>query len=76
MNPSLRETLVTDLQMDPQVLQGDARLSDVGLDSVAVVELSSLLPDRVGVEIGVDELLATQTLAALDRLVAERLGQR
>ncbi|MGH3898692.1 MAG: acyl carrier protein [Pseudonocardiaceae bacterium] len=76
MNPSLMEILVTHLQLDPRAWRQESRLEDAGLDSLTLVELSVLLAERAGVEIGEDELSSATTVGALDRMVAERLTSR
>lgn len=72
----MMEILVTHLKLDPQALRPEARLEEAGLDSLALVELSMLLSERSGVEIGEDELSSATTVGALDRLVEERLTGR
>jgi 4-hydroxy 2-oxovalerate aldolase len=74
MSPDLVELLV-ELKVDTQALHPGTRLEEVGLDSLAFVELSMILAER-GVEIGEDELAAAATLGALDRIVVPRLPAR
>jgi acyl carrier protein len=76
VNPTLREILVTDLQLNPQALHPESRLEDAGLDSLALVDLSVQLQERLNVEIGEDELSSVTTVGALDRMVAQRLNGR
>lgn len=76
MNHDLRELLVTELKLDPKELRPESGLEEVGLDSLGIVELGMVLSNRCGVEIGDDELAATKTLGALDRLVEDRLAGR
>ncbi len=76
MNPLLMEILVTDLQLNPQALYPESRLEDAGLDSLALVDLSVQLQERLNVEIRDDELSSVTTVGALDRMVAERLNGR
>ena len=72
MSLDLKELLV-ELKVDPQGLLSGAPLEDVGLDSLALAELSVLLSER-GVHISQDELATAATLEALDRMVVHRLS--
>lgn len=72
----MMEILVTHLQLDPQALRQESRLEDAGLNSLTLVELSMLLREQAGVEIGEDELSSATTVGALDRMVAERFTSR
>lgn len=74
MNTSLRQILVTDLELDPQALLPESSLEDAGVDSLALVELNLLLTQQVGVEIGEDTLASVTTVGALDRLVEQHLA--
>lgn len=79
MNERLKSLLVEELGLNPDGLHPEARVEDAGMDSLAVVELSLLLSERHGVQIGEDLLASATTVGALNRLVEERLeagGQR
>jgi acyl carrier protein len=76
VNQDLTQLLTTELKLDPQRLRPESSLEEAGLDSLGIVELSVTLSDRLGVEIADDELNAVKTLAALDRMVGERLTGR
>ncbi|GAA3762401.1 acyl carrier protein [Streptomyces tremellae] len=69
----LRSILVDDLQMTEEDVVPTAGREEVGLDSLAVVELAALLHDRLGVEIHDWELMEAATVADVARLVEERL---
>ena len=50
----------------------DASCEDAGLDSLAVVELSMVLSQRLDIDISDDELLELATLAAIVQLIEQR----
>lgn len=68
----LKGILVDDLQMRAEDVVPTAGREQVGLDSLAAVELATLLGDRYGVEIHDYELLEADTVADIADLVAER----
>ncbi len=68
----LIETLVQDLQLQVECLVPTASLADVGLDSLAAVELAETLGSKYGVQVFDYEILDTDTLAALAQLVVAR----
>jgi acyl carrier protein len=68
----LEAILVDDLQMRAEDISPTASCSGVGLDSLAVVELSSVLISRLGLEIHDYELLELATLGDIACLMEER----
>lgn len=68
----LKETLVQDLQLQAEFLLPTASLADVGLDSLAAVELAEILGSKYGVQVFDYEILDTATLAGLAQLVVAR----
>ncbi|WSQ12837.1 acyl carrier protein [Streptomyces sp. NBC_01231] len=76
MHEVLRSILVDDLQMREEDVVPAAGREEVGLDSLAAVELSALLRSRLGIEVQDYELLEAATLADVARLVADRLPPR
>lgn len=68
----LEEILVNDLQMRAEDVTPTASCVEVGLDSLTVVELSSLLSSRLDVEIHDYELLELHTVGDLALLIEER----
>ncbi|MFC8393828.1 MULTISPECIES: acyl carrier protein [unclassified Streptomyces] len=68
----LRGILVDELQMRAEDVVPTATRTEVGLDSVALVELAELLNTGLGIEIHDYELAEAGTLADLARLVEER----
>lgn len=68
----LKVILVEDLQMRAEDVQPTSNRAEVGLDSLAAVELSALLNSRLGIEVHDYELLEAATVADIARLVEER----
>lgn len=72
MNGDLESILLNDLKLPADRLSPDANLDDAGLDSLAVVELSVLLGDRLGINIREAEIEGASTLKKLDLLVDQK----
>lgn len=70
----LRSILVEDLHMRADDVAPTAGRTEVGLDSLAVVELSSVLRNRLGIEIPDYELLELATVDDIAALMRERLS--
>ncbi|MGX1914104.1 acyl carrier protein [Streptomyces phaeochromogenes] len=68
----LKEILVDDLQVRAEDIAPTASREQIGLDSLAVLELAALLSGRFGIEIHDYELMEAATVADVARLVAER----
>lgn len=68
----LKDILVGDLHVREEDVTPTATREEVGLDSLAVVELAAALNDRLGIEVEDYELLDAGTLADVARLMAER----
>lgn len=68
----LKTIMVENLLLDADGVHPDASREDVGLDSLAVVELSLALRKRYGIHITDEELLDLETVAD----IAELMGQR
>ncbi|CAM5406924.1 hypothetical protein GCM10010329_86110 [Streptomyces spiroverticillatus] len=69
MREDLRTLLVHDLRLPAARLTPDTTLSDAGLDSLAVVELSVLLEERYAIRLTEVELEQAPTLGDLDTLI-------
>jgi acyl carrier protein len=69
----LKEILIDDFEMRAGDIVPTARRAEVGLDSLAAVELSNVLSSRLGIQIHDYELLALATLGDVARLMDERL---
>lgn len=73
--PIIVEKLTEEFDVDPDRISRDASLTDLGLDSLAVVELVFELEEELGVELDEDQASFTtlgEAAETLDRLVAER----
>ncbi|MFI6642990.1 acyl carrier protein [Streptomyces sp. NPDC050504] len=68
----LKGILVEELQLSESDVLPTASRAEVGLDSVAMVELATLLTDRLGFDVQDYELLEAATVADLARLLEER----
>lgn len=70
---TLREILVTDVGIDSDCLaeQADTTLADLGLDSLAQVELSVVLQNRHGVEQPPDDMRTMSFNQLVARLCRE-----
>lgn len=76
MYETLKTILVDDLQLMEADIRPDARHEEVGLDSLAFVELSLALSKRLDLEISDDELLDTATVADIADLISRRTSAR
>lgn len=72
MFDQLKSILVEDLQMRSEDVVATADRTEVGLDSLAVVELSVLLSKRLDIEVQDYELLELGTVGDIAELLAER----
>ncbi|MFI7079634.1 acyl carrier protein [Micromonospora sp. NPDC049903] len=72
MFDELKTILVEDLQMRTEDVVATADRIEVGLDSLAVVELSDLLSRRLDIHVSDYELLELATVGDIAELVAER----
>ena len=76
MYEKLKSILVNDLQLVADDIRPEATLTDAGLDSLGMVELSLVLSKRYGVEISDDELIETARVADVADLLAQRASSR
>ncbi|MFE3828679.1 acyl carrier protein [Streptomyces sp. NPDC059092] len=72
MYEELKGILVDDLQVRAEDVTPTASRAEVGLDSLAVLELVALLNGRYGIEVHDYEVLAAGTVADVADLMAER----
>ncbi|WP_327034958.1 acyl carrier protein [Micromonospora ureilytica] len=72
MFDQLKAILVEDLQLRTEDVVATADRVEVGLDSLAVVELSDLLSKRLDIHVSDYELLELATVGDIAELVAER----
>jgi acyl carrier protein len=68
----LKSILVDDLQIRAEDITSAANRAEVGIDSLAVTELSSVLSRRLGIEIHDYELLELSTVGDIACLMEER----
>jgi acyl carrier protein len=77
VNSDLTKILCDDIHVDPKLLLApETSLADAGVDSLAQVELSVLLDEKLGVTLGEADIARAATLGGLDRLVATELEKR
>lgn len=71
----VRAAVADHLGIDPPLLTDQASLSqDLGLDSLAGIELATALEDRFSLRITDDELSALRTYGELERLVLRKVA--
>jgi acyl carrier protein len=68
----LRTILIDDLQVRAEDITPTARRAEVGLDSLAVVELSSVIGQRLGIQVADYELLELATVGDIATLLKRR----
>jgi acyl carrier protein len=68
----LKSILVDDLQIRAEDITSAANRAEVGLDSLGVTELSSVLSSRLDIEIHDYELLELRTVGDIARLMEKR----
>ena len=68
----LKRILVDDLYLRTEDITPAAGCAEVGLDSLTAAELSSVLSDRLGIEIHDYELLELATVGDVARLMEQR----
>lgn len=73
MYEKLKSILVNDLHLMEADLRPDALHQEIGLDSLAIVELSLILKKQLGIDISDDELLEAPTVADIADLIAQRM---
>lgn len=71
----VRAAVADHLQVERDSLTGDTSLADdLGLDSLAGIELATALEDRFALRITDDELAAVRTYGDLERLVLKKVA--
>jgi acyl carrier protein len=71
----VRAAVAEHLGIEPALLTDQASLSqDLGLDSLAGIELATALEDRFALRITDDELSALRTYGDLERLVLRKVA--
>jgi len=71
----VRGAVAAHLQIEPALLSDGTLLADdLGLDSLAGIELATALEDRFSMRITDDELAAVRTYGDLERLVLRKVA--
>ena len=73
--PVLVEKLTTDFGVDPESIEPDATLTDLGLDSLSLVEFIFDIEDELGIVLDPEEAEFTtlgEAAELADRLMAEK----
>src|SRR5687768_16395034 len=73
LEQALRALAAETLSVDPAVLGAEARFADLGIDSLALVELAMAIEDAYQVELTRDDYNGFQTLMDAVRCVAAKL---
>jgi acyl carrier protein len=73
MYEQLKAIMIEVLLLDPDGVRPEASREGAGLDSLALVELSMTLSQRLGIEITDDELYGLDTLADIAALMQQRI---
>lgn len=76
MNGDLKTILLTDIKVPADRLSPDTSLDDAGLDSLAIVELSLLLGERLGIDLDDAEITRAATLGDLGHLIEQKRQRR
>jgi len=66
---SLRKIIARDFEVDPQLLQGDARLEDFAIDSLGVIEIMFAVEEEFGIAMPHAAPRTSSPLETLDDLV-------
>lgn len=72
----ITDLLTTKFEVEPENLHTDAALDDLGLDSLAQVELGEVLAERFNVDIDEDEVVELATLSELIDMLAAKVAQK
>ncbi|MFJ9058741.1 MULTISPECIES: acyl carrier protein [unclassified Streptomyces] len=72
MFEKLKEILVNKLKVTPEQITLEATREDIELDSLAIVELSLVLENELGVSVSDDELLEAETVGDMVALIEQR----
>ena len=69
----IKELLVEQLNLEYEQLQSDTLFDEIGVDSIAIVELVMALEAELGVQMPDDQLERVATLGDLARLAEEMM---
>ncbi|MBP2706828.1 acyl carrier protein [Microbispora sp. RL4-1S] len=68
----VREIIARKFQLDPNAITPEAKLKDLELDSLDVVDLSLVIEKELGVAVSDEEMLQAETVEAVVTLVESR----
>ncbi|MFE9426825.1 acyl carrier protein [Kitasatospora sp. NPDC006697] len=74
VHPVLAEILIGAFQVPEPDLRAEASLDELGLDSLALVELADILAERLALALPEEELTPELTLGQLGELLAGKPG--
>lgn len=73
---TLARVLTAEFEVKPDAVHEDATLDDLGLDSLAQVDLADRIAELFDVQVPDEELAATTTLARLVTLLEQKRADR
>ncbi|MCL1874562.1 MAG: acyl carrier protein [Clostridiales bacterium] len=68
----IQEILAREMQINPELLQNNATMDDLGLDSLAVLELLMIIEDSFEISIDDEEATKMTTVGQLADLVEQK----
>ncbi|MDR2713451.1 MAG: acyl carrier protein [Clostridiales bacterium] len=68
----IQEILAREMQINPELLQNNATMDDLGLDSLAVLELLMIIEDSFEISIDDEEATKLTTVGQLADLVEQK----
>ena len=75
MNSKLRDLLVDELGIGEELLKPEAHLvTDLGLDSLDLMEVALAIEEDFDIGVSDDELLAWETVADIEKMLKEGRG--
>jgi acyl carrier protein len=75
MYEDIRNLLVSTFKVPPGEIHPEARLEDLELDSLDVVELAAVIKDRLGVQVSEEELADLMQVGAIADLIESRAAR-
>jgi acyl carrier protein len=75
IDKQIREIICVELQIDPERVVADARLSELGMDSVSALNILFAIEEAFGLDsIDVDKMPEIQTVRDLEAIVGRLIG--
>jgi len=75
MYEQLRDMLITSFRVPADAVTPDARLKELDLDSLDVVELALAIQQQLGVQISEDEIIELADVRSLAGLIEDRTSR-